>query len=288
MAGQRILVVDDDPQIIEVCTEALRASGFLVESSLDGKEAIALLREEEFDLLIIDLMMPDIDGFEVLQIAKEHAPSTARIIITGYGTVERALESIRVGVQGFVEKPFSLDDLVFTVQQVLERRQSLYEDLRLEVWTPILGIIDMLTSEIDIDRLSRLIVETIKFGFRADRVSLLFLDDEKEQLSVVATVGLLDEVIGATYRVDRGVAGRALQVGAPIILNTEVDLASPVPDEAGQADAFWAVCLPLQTRGQVIGVLNVSRFPDSPAFGQNDLQLLSTHCYCYRERAVTR
>jgi len=278
MAEQRILVIDDDPQVIEFCTEALWASGFVIESSLNGREAIALLKEKEFDLLIVDLMLPDIDGFEILRIAKEHAPSTAGIIITGYGTMERALESIRVGAQGFVEKPFTAGDLIVAVQDVLERKQSLYEDLRLEVWTPILGIIDALTSEIDLDRLPRLIVETIKFGFRADRISLMLLDDEGEQLSVVDAIGLSDEIIGATYRADEGVAGQALQVGGPITLSTEVDLDSPVPDEAGQADAFWAVCLPLQTRGQVTGVLNASRLPSSLAFGQNDLQLLSTLC----------
>ena len=278
MAGQRILVVDDDPQIVELCTKTLRASGFVVESSLDGREAIALLREKEFDLLIVDLMMPDIDGFEILRIAGEHAPSTARIIITGYGTMGKALESVRVGALGFVEKPFSPEELTVAVQNTLERRQFLHEDLHLEVWMPILGIIDALTSEIDLDRLSRLIVETIDFGFRADRISLMLLDSEGEQLSVVAAIGLSDEVIGTTYRADEGVAGRALQVGEPLTLSTEVDWDSPVPDEAEQADAFWAVCLPLKTREQVIGVLNVSRLPSSPAFGQNDLQWFSRLC----------
>ena len=278
MAGQRILVVDDDPQIVKVCTKTLRASGFVVESSLDGREAIALLREKEFDLLIVDLMMPDIDGFEILRIAGEHAPSTAKIIITGYGTMGKALESVRVGALGFVEKPFSPEELIVAVQNTLERRQSLHEDLHLEVWMPILGIIDALTSEIDLDRLSRLIVETIDSGFRADRISLMLLDSEGEQLSVVAAIGLSDEVIGTTYRADEGVAGRALRVGDPLTLSTEVDWDSPVPDEAEQADAFRAVCLPLKTREQVIGVLNVSRLPGSPAFGQNDLQWLSRLC----------
>jgi len=278
MAGQRILVVDDDPQIVKVCTKVLRANGFVVESSLDSREAVALLREREFDLLIVDLMMPDIDGFEILRIASEHAPSTAGIIITGYGTMEKAIESIRVGAQGFVEKPFSPEELIVAVQDVLERRQSLYGDLRLGLWMPILGIIDALTSEIDLDRLSRLIVETIKFGFRAERVSLLLMDDKREQLSVVAAIGLPDEVIGTTYRADKGVIGQALQLGNPIALSTEVDLDSPVPDETGQAGAFRAVCLPLQIREHVIGVLDLRRLPSSPAFAQNDLQLLSTLC----------
>jgi len=277
MAGQRILVVDEDSQMVKVCTKALRASGFLVESSLDGREAIALLREKKFDLLIVNLMMPDIDSFEILRTAREHAPSTVKII-TGCGTMEKALESLRVGVQGFLEKPFSPEELIVAVQDALERRQSIYEDIRLEVLVPILGIIDVLTSEIDLDRLSRLIVETIKSGFRADGISLMLLDDEGEQLSVVATIGLSDEVIGATYKADEGVTGQALQVGNPITLSTERDFAAPIPDEVEQADTFWAVCLPLQARGEVVGVLNVSRLPNSPALSQNDLQLLSMLC----------
>jgi PAS domain S-box-containing protein len=278
MAGQRILVVDDDPQIVEVCTKALRASGFVVERSLEGREAIVLLKEREFDLLIVDLMMPDVDGLEILRVAREYAPLIAGIVITGCETMEKAIESIRVGAQDFLEKPFTPEDLIVAVEDLLERRQSLYEDLRLELWVPILGIIDPLTTEIDLDQLSRLIVETIKFGFRADHVSLLLLDDRGEQLSVAAVIGLPNEVIEARYGEDRGVAYRALQMGNPITLSIEADLDSLAVDETEQADAFWAVCLPLQTRGQVIGVLDVSRLPGSPAFEQNDLQLLSMLC----------
>ncbi len=278
MAGRRILVVDDEPQIVEVCTQALRANGFAVESSLDGREAIALLREKEFDLVIVDLMMPDVDGLEILRIAREYAPSTAGIVITSHGTMEKAIESIRVGAQDFVKKPFAPEDIIAAAQDVLERRQSLYEDLRLELWMPILNIIDALTTEINLDQLARLIVETIKFAFGADRVSLLFWDDEKEQLSVAAAIGLPDKVVGATYRADRGVARRALRTGKPITLNTALDLDAPFLEEAAQADAFWAVCLPLQLRGQAMGVLNLSRLPDSLPFGQNDLQLLATLC----------
>ena len=151
------------------------------------------------------------------------------------------------------------------------------EDLRLEVWDPILGIIDALTSEINLDRLSNLIVEAIKCGFKADHVSLMLLDDKRDQLFVLVNIGP-SAVTGTACRADKGVVGQALRMGAPITLPAERDWNSPVPDEVKQMETFGAVCLPLQTRGQAIGVLNVSRLPESPAFGPGDLQLLSTLC----------
>lgn len=122
MAGERILVVDDEASVVEMCAKALQGAGFEAEGVFGGTEAIERCQEEEFDLLLIDLRMPDLGGLEVLRAVKELDPDMAAIIITGYGTLESAVEAMRLGAQEYLNKPFDGAGLVAAVQQVLAEK----------------------------------------------------------------------------------------------------------------------------------------------------------------------
>lgn len=119
MTRKRILVVDDETSIVRMCTRALQGAGFEVEGVFSGTEAIERCQEETFDLLLIDLKMPDFDGLEVLRVVKELDPDMAAIIITGYGTLESVVKAMRLGVREYLNKPFDVDDLVAAVKKVL-------------------------------------------------------------------------------------------------------------------------------------------------------------------------
>ncbi len=122
MVGERILVVDDDVNVAKMCIKALRGAGFEAERASDGTEAIACCQKETFDLLLIDLKMPGLGGLEVLRTIKELDPDIAAIIITAYGTLESAVEAMRLGAQEYLNKPFDGDQLVTAVQQVLAKK----------------------------------------------------------------------------------------------------------------------------------------------------------------------
>ena len=117
----RVLVVDDELGIREGCRRALTAQGFEVEVAENGPAGLARLREGHFDLLLLDAMMPGMSGLEVLQHARKITPDLICILITGYATVELAVQAMREGAQDFVAKPFTPELLLRVINRELER-----------------------------------------------------------------------------------------------------------------------------------------------------------------------
>lgn len=127
MNGVTILFADDEKLIRHSFTRDLRAEGYQVTAVASGNEAINALQDEQYDLVITDLMMPDIDGFGVLKAAKRLAPQTSVIILTGYGDMQSAIETLRLGADDFTLKPCKIDELVFRIQRCLEKRSLLQQ-----------------------------------------------------------------------------------------------------------------------------------------------------------------
>ncbi len=128
---ERILVIDDELGLREGCRRALRRHGFQVEVAATGAEGVAHLRQDHFALVLLDVMMPDVSGIELLQTIREHDPDIVCIIITGYATVELAVEAMKRGAYDFIAKPFSDDNLLLAVEKGLERRRLEQEARRL-------------------------------------------------------------------------------------------------------------------------------------------------------------
>lgn len=120
MAGKnRILVVDDEDALRTVLSSELAGEGYQVASAADGEEAIKILDGATFDLILLDIKMPNVDGFEVLKFVKERQPSTKVIMLTGFADLKNAIESKKLGAEDFVSKPYDLVDLLTTVERVL-------------------------------------------------------------------------------------------------------------------------------------------------------------------------
>lgn len=109
MAIEKILVVDDEPLIRNFLAETLRRKNFEVLTAENGKKALSILKDTDFDLVITDMKMPDLTGLDLLKKIKELSPSTICIVITAYGTIENAVEAMRVGAFNYLVKPFSPD-----------------------------------------------------------------------------------------------------------------------------------------------------------------------------------
>jgi PAS domain S-box-containing protein len=138
--NQRILVVDDEKGVVHSCVRILERQGFTVSGLTDSQAAPALLQQESFDLLLTDIKMPRLDGLELLRLAKEIDPHLTVVLITGYGTMEDAINAIRLGAQGFLMKPFEPEELVDTIKNNLARRELLRDSLRLQTLLPLLEI----------------------------------------------------------------------------------------------------------------------------------------------------
>jgi DNA-binding NtrC family response regulator len=114
---KKILVIDDEAIVRISCERALGQEGYEVTSAASGREGIDLLEKDTFGLVLLDLKMPDIDGVEVLNTINRKWPDTKVIMITGYSTVEIAVQALRLGAYNFIEKPFTPDTLVTAVRE---------------------------------------------------------------------------------------------------------------------------------------------------------------------------
>jgi len=115
----KILVVDDEEALRTVLSTELEGEGYQVSTAGDGEEAIRILGSQQFHLILLDIKMPNVDGFEVLKFVKQKQPSTKVIMLTGFADLKNAIESKKLGAEDFVSKPYDLVDLLTTVERVL-------------------------------------------------------------------------------------------------------------------------------------------------------------------------
>jgi DNA-binding NtrC family response regulator len=127
----RILVVDDDESMRDSCRQALARKANRVEVAEDGLSGLEILEKEAFDLVILDLKMPGLSGMEVLDRIKQEYPEVVVIVITGYATVESAVDAMRHGAFDFLPKPFTPESLRAIVERALDTRELVLENILL-------------------------------------------------------------------------------------------------------------------------------------------------------------
>lgn len=127
----RILVVDDEEIVIKSCLRILGDGAYQVEAAQSGWEALKKIDENHYDVLILDIMMPKMDGLELLQRVKEGHPDIDVIMVTGLSQIETAVRSMKLGAFDYLPKPFDPDKLILVVERALERRRLLQENFNL-------------------------------------------------------------------------------------------------------------------------------------------------------------
>jgi DNA-binding NtrC family response regulator len=127
----RILVVDDEMIVCESCKRILEEEGYEVETALSGKEAFEKMRANPFDIVITDLKMPGIDGMEVLRAFRSEYPDSIIIMITGFSTVETAVEAMKLGAFDYIPKPFTPDEVTIVVKKAIEKKSLMLENIYL-------------------------------------------------------------------------------------------------------------------------------------------------------------
>ena len=131
MFNIRILVVDDEMIVCESCKRILEEEGYEVDTALSGMEAFEKMKESPFDVVITDLKMPGIDGMEVLRTFRREYPDVIVIMITGFSTVETAVEAMKLGAFDYIPKPFTPDEVSIVVKKAVEKRDLLIENIYL-------------------------------------------------------------------------------------------------------------------------------------------------------------
>lgn len=121
----RVLIVDDDESLRTVLSEAVRSFGHEVETAADGVEALERYKQDQIDLVITDLKMPGMDGLELLQKVKEIRPDAVVLMVTGYPTIDSAVQAIKHGAYDYITKPFKFEDVEVVIRRAVEKKKLL-------------------------------------------------------------------------------------------------------------------------------------------------------------------
>ena len=124
MGKKRILVVDDDKSQLKSLAEILRHEGYDVDTAETGKEAIEKSKTQFYNLALLDIRLPDIDGTELLQIIDGHLPKTVKIMITGNPSTENAVKALNLEADAYITKPVEPKQLLETIRKKLERQEK--------------------------------------------------------------------------------------------------------------------------------------------------------------------
>ena len=128
----RILVVDDEEIVLQSCRRALGDGERVVDTAASGAEALKRIEEGRYDLVLLDIMMPDIDGLQVLQRVKESHPDLEVIMVTGLSQIGTAVRAMKLGAFDYLPKPFDPDELALVVDRAVERRRLLQENVSMQ------------------------------------------------------------------------------------------------------------------------------------------------------------
>jgi len=124
-----ILFVDDDKQILDIVSVYLDRFGYRVDTVSDGQKAIEMIQQKDYSVVFTDLIMPEISGLDLLKAVKKSNPSTEVIIVTGYGTIESAIEALKLGGYDYLQKPINFERLKILIERIVEKKKLQLENI---------------------------------------------------------------------------------------------------------------------------------------------------------------
>ena len=125
--AEKVLLVDDEKDFLESLSDRMRTRGMDVSTSTSAGEALRLMDEHAYDAVVLDLMMPEMDGLEALKAIKENRPEVQVILLTGYATVEKGIEAMKLGAMDFIEKPADLQVLIQKIKKAHTQKLIMVE-----------------------------------------------------------------------------------------------------------------------------------------------------------------
>src|SRR6267143_2328784 len=254
----RILVVDDETELKAVLVESLVAQGFEATGYSSGQDALNALRSENFDLLLTDLMMPEMDGITLLQAGLEIDSDLVSIVMTGQGTIQTAVDAMKLGAFDYVLKPFRLQTLLPLLTRAMNTRRLRLENLQLRDSVAIYELSQTIAFTLDPQTVLDKLADAALQQSGADEVSILMPTADGKELYVAAVRGEKRErLLGERLPFDKSIAGWVARKLTPVLINGHVR------DERFEAswprpDICSSISVPMQVASKLIGVLNLN------------------------------
>jgi DNA-binding response OmpR family regulator len=195
VALARLLVVDDEAELMQVLRETLTAQGYDAHGVTSGADALAALRAGPFDLVLTDLMMPGLDGIQLLKAAQEIDPDVVVILMTGQGTIQTAVEALKGGAFDYLLKPFKLHALLPVLTRALEVRRLRAENLRLRESAAVHEFARALAGTLDARAILAQLAQGVLRHLPADGVAVLLPAAGRDRLAVVLAHGTAEPLL---------------------------------------------------------------------------------------------
>lgn len=262
-------MVDDEQGIAMLCERILKRAGYEVFAETDPRSAIEYLGHNRVDLLLVDIRMPEVDGFDVISRAKRAQPDIAVLVMTGFGTVETAIRALRQGVDGLLLKPFEKgNELVLSVEQALTDNRRKRETARAQTLRPLFDATENLFSETDTQKLYDLIVDTICEHLQCTNAA--YYQIEGGEIATIRRHGNVISVDGTGFA--KHLLSRVDADGNPIIVNAT----GPGEEEAqallSSLHLGAAILIPI-SRSNMRAILFAARDDGVAPFRGADLEL---------------
>ena len=242
-------------------------SGYKVETQTDPHKAISYLKENKIDLLLVDIRMPEVDGFEVIQHAQRLQPDAAMLIMTGHGTVETAIRALRQGVDGLILKPFGKgSELIDAVKLALADSQQKRDAARTQALRPLFSVTESLLSETRREPLLDLIISAVCGHLQCSHAACYQQNIESKDFSLLASRGweLPKTFFDLIARVDAS--------ATPLLINASGPGDSTLRALLTDLNLGAAILVPI-LRPNLRMVLYAARDVNQPPFRESDLEL---------------
>jgi signal transduction histidine kinase/FixJ family two-component response regulator len=292
LSEERIIVVEDEATIRYVLTNLLSGMGFTVKGAGTGREAMELIAAGGFSAALLDIVLPDMSGLDILELIKKNSPDTEVLIMTSHASVETAIAAIRRGAYDYFHKPFELDEVCERVRRAMERRslairnRQLLVDLEtrnaeLTAAVRRLGSLNSagagMSAIYSLSELLEFFLDLVSHELEVDRTSVMLVGDDGA-MTISASKGIAEDLV-VTTRVQpgEGVAGKVLQTGQPVFAEDSNDGSNPVGSIALPgpfASVPIVLSVPIRSLHQVIGTINVTQRRSGKRFDPDDLTYL--------------
>jgi response regulator RpfG family c-di-GMP phosphodiesterase len=271
----RVLIVDDEKFIRDILADFLGMEGYLVRTAEDGAAALNELNHAHYDLVISDLKMPRMGGIELLEAMSQAAPNAITVIMTGFGTVETAIDAMKRGAYDYILKPFKVEEVIHVVQRGFEKQRLAAENLRLREALSLYKVSEAIAASLSLDEVLATIGDTAVHELQGDLVST-WLDDGEG--SFFERQRLVPSKPGVDEKIDYG----ALDKGAFLeLFATEQGLL----EQGTRGLRFFAtkpeggltslVAVPLRMKTRLLGWITVASFTKNKRFAEGQRKLLS-------------
>ena len=254
----KILVVEDDPDLRSFLDVSLQVHGYEVTDCSSGGGALDELRRRDFDLLLTDLMMPEMDGIALLKAALEIDPHLVGIIITGQGKIQTAVDAMQSGAFDYLLKPFSFEMLMPVLTRAMNVRHLKLENVQLRETLAIHSLCQTIAFTLDSQTVLSKLADAALQQSDADEVSVLLPTNDDTELYVAAVRGRTRErLLGERIPFDQSIASWVARERTPVLLN------GPVNDERfialwPRSDIHSSVSIPMLVANNLVGIINLN------------------------------